>query len=97
MARRMHEARSAPPAWRRRNADRVLVDAAETRSIAAKPCAHCGTPLGAGSIGVFCCRGCERVYDVLRAGGLQRYYDLRGERGEPAQDTGERDHAWIEP
>lgn len=93
----MHRARSALSPGATGPPTVSLVDAAGSRSIAAALCAHCGTQLGAGSVDGFCCRGCERVYGVLRAGGLQRYYDLRGERGEPALDTGERDHAWIEP
>lgn len=67
-------------------------------SMPVEACMHCGTPLGAGAVGRFCCRGCERVHGVLTAEGLERYYALRGARGEPvATSTEPRDHAWLEP
>ncbi len=35
---------------------------------------------------------------MLTAGGLERYYELRGAKGEPAlSGAAERDHAWLEP
>lgn len=75
-----------------------LLETAGSRTIALHACAHCGAPLGPGSVDRFCCTGCERVHHVLTAGGLERYYELRGERGEPVgQSAGERDHAWLEP
>ncbi len=46
-----------------------------------KPCVHCGlatpsyeeTPENE----VFCCRGCQGVYELIHGWGLQSYYDLR--------------------
>lgn len=67
-------------------------------SLAIETCAHCGTPLAPGSTNGFCCAGCERVHAVLRAGGLERYYELRGARGVPVPSALEaRDRSWLEP
>ncbi len=61
-------------------------------------CAHCGTVLGAGAVDRYCCRGCERVHHLIQSAGLDRYYDLRGERGVPVPaGHGPRDRAWLEP
>lgn len=61
-------------------------------------CAHCGTPLGAGSVDGFCCTGCREVHALLGAERLDRYYDLRGDRGRPVADTRPelRDYKWLE-
>lgn len=50
------------------------------------PCSHCGLPVGEwpvkGEQAVFCCTGCEIVYDALQNAGLQdTYYRLRAESG----------------
>lgn len=62
-------------------------------------CKHCGLPLGEGEDGPFCCTGCETVYGFLTSEHLERYYDLRGERGQPARDAGTSRGAplWLEP
>lgn len=59
-------------------------------------CLHCGNPVPVAS-DRFCCTGCESVWSLLRAEGLDRYYELRGERGVPATQAGkEADHKWLE-
>lgn len=41
-------------------------------------CAHCGTPFAASGEGdLFCCKGCEFVYELIHDEGLERYYSLR--------------------
>lgn len=46
----------------------------------------------------FCCKGCEAVYGLLHREGLDRYYDLAGERRAPVgESSGPRSHAWLEP
>ncbi|MEC9374592.1 MAG: heavy metal translocating P-type ATPase metal-binding domain-containing protein, partial [Planctomycetota bacterium] len=45
-------------------------------------CSHCSLPVPAGLVREnsdlqFCCRGCETVYTVIHAHGLERYYALR--------------------
>jgi len=50
-------------------------------------CVHCGSPLGKfwrPEDGPFCCRGCRTVYELINAGGLDRYYDLRQGSQPPA-------------
>ena len=49
-------------------------------------CAHCGLPLE-DSQDEFCCDGCRAVHGLLVASDLGRYYDLRGARGVPVNDT----------
>lgn len=60
-------------------------------------CLHCGTDL-AGEVGPYCCTGCEAVHGLLRAQGLTRYYDLRGEEGAPvaAPPSSAHDLKWLE-
>ncbi|MFT3765728.1 MAG: HAD-IC family P-type ATPase [Minicystis sp.] len=62
-------------------------------------CIHCGSDLGAGSVGGFCCVGCREVHALLGAERLGRYYELRGDRGRPVADTRPelRDRKWLEP
>lgn len=62
------------------------------------PCAHCGTELGPGSVDGFCCVGCREVHALLGAESLDRYYELRGDRGRPVADTRPelRDFKWLE-
>lgn len=65
-------------------------------------CRHCELPLGPGSTADgFCCRGCAAVHGLLVEQGLDRYYQLRGDRaGLPATDadgSGVRDRKWLEP
>lgn len=62
-------------------------------------CAHCGNALGAGSVGAYCCAGCQLVHELLHEEGLERYYDLRGGAGLPAAAASEAgvDELWLEP
>ncbi|MBL8862936.1 MAG: heavy metal translocating P-type ATPase metal-binding domain-containing protein [Planctomycetes bacterium] len=68
------------------------------REVAA--CAHCGLPIpsgGAAQLGDFCCAGCRTVHDLLRAEGLERYYELRAGPESPAPSLRPDTHAWLEP
>lgn len=47
----------------------------------AAPCAHCGAPTAAGA--TFCCAGCEAVFGILRAQGLDGTYYKLLERSRP--------------
>ena len=60
-------------------------------------CLHCGNPTEAGKA-PFCCTGCRMVYGLLRSEHLERYYDLRGDRGVPVPDARveRRDLKWLE-
>ncbi len=49
-------------------------------------CLHCGT-FAAGPGGPFCCTGCRLVYGLLTSQHLDRYYDLRGDRGVPVPEA----------
>ncbi len=60
-------------------------------------CAHCQQPLARGSHEAFCCRGCERVHDLLSASGLERYYVLRGDNQlAPVGDQGTGQLSWLD-
>ncbi|MCB1049178.1 MAG: heavy metal translocating P-type ATPase [Acidobacteria bacterium] len=50
-------------------------------------CEHCRNPLQAGQ-DRFCCAGCQHVFHLIHANGLQHYYLLRG--AETLQPIGER-------
>lgn len=58
-------------------------------------CLHCGGPLE-GSRDNYCCIGCRFVARVLRDEGLEKYYTLRGPKGEPVGPTDKRDRKWLE-
>ena len=60
-------------------------------------CLHCGTPTTEAST-VFCCSGCEAVYSLLRSEHLERYYELRGDRGVPVTEARaeRRDLKWLD-
>ncbi len=62
-------------------------------------CLHCASPIPRGSkLEGFCCTGCQAVYGLLRSQGLERYYDLAGEKVIPvAEAASERSFAWLEP
>ena len=62
-------------------------------------CLHCGTPLDGDAKEPFCCAGCSFVYALIHAEKLDRYYELRGERGVPLFGLFERsrDTKWLEP
>ncbi|MBK8093532.1 MAG: heavy metal translocating P-type ATPase metal-binding domain-containing protein [Verrucomicrobiaceae bacterium] len=62
-------------------------------------CLHCGTPVPASRHDAFCCGGCDFVYRMLHDEGLDRFYDLRGDKNlppVPAQALRERDYTWLE-
>ncbi|AKV00530.1 Type cbb3 cytochrome oxidase biogenesis protein CcoI [Labilithrix luteola] len=59
-------------------------------------CLHCRAELGVGSVGSFCCRGCEAVHALLHDQGLDRYYALGGGTGHPAANLAESDRKWLE-
>ncbi len=65
---------------------------------AALSCRHCGAALAGGEPGPFCCAGCRAVHGLLHAGGLERYYALRGGLGQPVAETRaeRRDDKWLE-
>ncbi|MBX3146843.1 MAG: cadmium-translocating P-type ATPase [Gemmatimonadales bacterium] len=69
------------------------------------PCAHCGlaVPLDASRADgspSFCCAGCATAWDILHAGGLERYYELGERRGMAVASSGrnyaEFDHPAFE-
>lgn len=61
-------------------------------------CEHCKSPIPAGAGSArFCCSGCEAVHNLLREGGLDRYYALAGSQVTPAAvPNGPRSHTWLE-
>lgn len=62
-------------------------------------CIHCGSPLGRHwrpPDGPFCCRGCRAVHELIDAGGLGRYYDLRRGNQPPATLPRADGMAWYE-
>lgn len=60
-------------------------------------CLHCGLPVPAAG-DAFRREGCRAVHELLVAGDLSRYYELRGERGVPVNDVrAERhDFKWLD-
>lgn len=63
-------------------------------------CRHCGLPVPAARrrrADAFCCDGCARVHALLHEQGLDRYYDLRGERGAPPAELRGGGMAWLDP
>ena len=63
-------------------------------------CKHCGTPYSEQevfSLG-FCCSGCEQVYGLIQAGGLEGYYALQDRQGRPVGDAVEStsDFYWAD-
>jgi P-type Cu2+ transporter len=47
-------------------------------------CTHCGNEVPARrGPSTFCCAGCESVYHLLKARGLDQYYELRAKSGHP--------------
>jgi Cu2+-exporting ATPase len=64
-------------------------------------CLHCDGALPEDRVAAadaFCCDGCRLVHALLRDEGLERYYALRGKKGEPAAAAAERrDRKWLEP
>ncbi|UJR79453.1 heavy metal translocating P-type ATPase [Sandaracinus amylolyticus] len=68
-------------------------------ALGATTCAHCGSALGPGAIDAYCCAGCRAVAELLRASGMERFYDLRGGAGAPVAlaDPARRDLGWLAP
>lgn len=62
-------------------------------------CLHCHTPIPSTLTGSdFCCRGCETVYRLLHEEGLDRYYELAGDKRAPVvEKSGPRSLSWLEP
>ncbi|WP_170319295.1 heavy metal translocating P-type ATPase [Polyangium spumosum] len=61
-------------------------------------CLHCGGPLPAAAQEGFCCAGCRFVHDLLHEEQLERYYALRGDKGEAVTAVAAgRDQKWLEP
>lgn len=62
-------------------------------------CLHCNTRIPSSLAGRdFCCSGCEAVYGLLHSEGLDRYYELAGDRRSPVGErSGPRSHSWLEP
>jgi Cu2+-exporting ATPase len=61
-------------------------------------CLHCGTPVKKTEAReLFCCAGCEYVYQLIHQSGLDRFYDLQGGLSQPAASTvfQERDYLWL--
>lgn len=64
----------------------------------AERCLHCAGPLPAQTSGAYCCAGCQFVHGLLQEEKLERYYALRGDKGEAVTTNGEgRDQKWLEP
>ncbi len=62
-------------------------------------CLHCGLDVDAVRAGrgnQFCCSGCETVYGLIQSSGLDRYYDLRPDRGVPVPELRSDAFAWLE-
>lgn len=69
------------------------------------PCAHCGLAVPPDAVRAddqpsFCCAGCATAWDILHAGGLERYYELSERRGTAVASSGrsydEFDHPAFE-
>ncbi|MGZ3449382.1 MAG: heavy metal translocating P-type ATPase [Polyangiales bacterium] len=64
---------------------------------ASPTCAHCGQPLPRDAADLYCCAGCRIVASMLRDEHLERYYALRGPKGDPITPHESRDRKWLEP
>ncbi len=65
----------------------------------AQRCPHCHqlVPPG-GRSAPFCCAGCAAVYELLHDEGLERFYDLAGERPAPsAPEPAPHGLGWLDP
>ena len=64
-----------------------------------RDCVHCGTPFRAkDSEEEFCCAGCHYVWDLIHEGGLERFYELKGQRtAAPVKSIvfQKRDYGWL--
>ncbi|MHB1328797.1 MAG: heavy metal translocating P-type ATPase, partial [Gemmatimonadales bacterium] len=68
-------------------------------------CAHCGLAVPPGMVAAddgpsFCCAGCATAWDILHAGGLERYYEMNERRPTAVSSSGrsyeEFDHPAFE-
>jgi P-type Cu2+ transporter len=66
--------------------------------IAGVLCLHCGNAVEPGTSAPFCCTGCRLVHGLLSSQHLDRFYDLRGERGVPVPEAraDRRDLKWLD-
>lgn len=67
----------------------------EVHGRTAVPCAHCGLPVPPGLVNdvvaqQFCCTGCDTVYAMLHAHGLERYYTFPERREVAVRLSGRR-------
>lgn len=64
------------------------------------PCAHCGNSCAEGAIkrGThwFCCQGCELVYDLLQANGLDSYYQIEQRPGTSRRGATSADYSFLD-
>lgn len=78
----------------------IVLDAAAQDAAARGVCPHCGLDAPASlSTAPFCCHGCEAAYRLVKAQGLERYYDLRGEVGAApvSFEPGRQSFTWLVP
>ena len=82
----------------------TLLERARTTSrgqrTATTACEHCGLPLGrhwTEDLGPFCCAGCRSVSELIKAQGLERYYDLRADTQSPPPQLRPDSLAWLDP
>ena len=63
-----------PKAW-------PMTSPAREQAVAPVGCLHCGQPVpsrGSAQAGaLFCCAGCQSVYEIVQASGLSGYYDYQ--------------------
>ena len=75
----------------------LLAEGGET---SAASCLHCGLDVPRNRLAHgnrFCCSGCDYVYRIIHEAHLERYYELRPERGVPAPGLREDAFGWLEP
>ncbi len=77
----------------------MLAQAARVTSVSSRgDCQHCGSPLPESARDAYCCIGCRFVARILRDEQLdEKYYALRGPKGDPVSASDARDRKWLEP
>ncbi|MFP4156580.1 MAG: heavy metal translocating P-type ATPase metal-binding domain-containing protein [Opitutales bacterium] len=77
-----------------------MFDVQPSPAAASTRCAHCGTPFRARSAeDAFCCEGCRYVANLLAEGGLERFYELKGDEVLPpvgSRAFAAADEAWLQ-
>ncbi|MEZ4647849.1 MAG: heavy metal translocating P-type ATPase metal-binding domain-containing protein [Candidatus Eisenbacteria bacterium] len=76
-----------------------LADSAPNES-SVTSCLHCGLDVPRSRLArgnQFCCSGCDHVYKLIHDSNLERYYELRPERGVPVSGFREDAFGWLEP